>query len=84
MSTRNVRREHTGGNLSANDGGSDSDDSTGKDSHWVRCAKCVLDITDKTIIEHGDRLTDKQIQIAQNLLKYQFPLVGGLQNTLKQ
>ena len=49
------------GILSVSDDGSDSDDSTGKDSQWVRCAKCVLDITDKTIIEHGDELTDKRI-----------------------
>ena len=40
----------------------------------------MLDITDKRIIEHGDELTDKHIQMAQN----QFPLLGGLQNTLKQ
>ena len=40
----------------------------------------MLDITDKSIIEHGDELTDKHIQMAQN----QFPLLGGLQNTLKQ
>ena len=59
------------GILSVNDDGSDSDDSTGKDSQWVRCAKCVLDISDKTIIEH-------------EMLKCQFPLIGGLQNTLKQ
>ena len=57
------------GILSVSDDGSDSDDSIGKDSQWVRCAKCVLDITDKTIIEHGDELTDKHMQIAQNLLK---------------
>ena len=62
------------GILSVNDDGSDSDDSTSNDCQWVRCAKCVLDITDKTIIEHGDELTDKCIQLAQNLLKCQFPL----------
>ena len=69
------------GILSVSDDESNSDDSTGKDSQWIRCAKCVLNIT---IIEHGDDLTDKHIQMAQNLLKCQFPLVGGLQNTLKQ
>ena len=72
------------GVLSKNDDGSDSDFSTSNDSQWVRGAKCVLDITDKTLIEHSDELTNKHIQMAQNLLKCQFPLVGGLQNTLKQ
>ena len=70
--------------LSVNDDGSDSDDSRIEDSQWVRCDKCVLNITDKMIIENGDELTDKHIQMAQYLLKCQFPLVGGLYNTLKQ
>ena len=38
------------GILPVSDDGSNLDDSTGEDSQWVRCAKCVLDITDKTII----------------------------------
>jgi len=53
-------------------------------SGLIRCDKCVLNITDKTIIEIGDKLTDKHIQMAQYLLKCQFPLIGGLYDTLKQ
>jgi len=55
--------------LSINDDGNDSDDSRIDDSQWVRCDKCVLNITDKMIIENGDELTDKHIQMAQYLLK---------------
>ena len=62
--------------------GSDSDDNGSNDSEWVRRDKSVLSITDKMIIESGDELTDQHIQMAQYLLKSQFPLIGGL--TLKQ
>jgi len=69
--------------FSVNDDGSCSD-SDDNDSVWVRCAKCVLNAEDKMTVEIGDELTDKHIQMAQYLLKCQFPLVGGLNNTLKQ
>ena len=64
--------------------GSDSDDNGSNYSEWVRRDKSVLSITDKMIIESGDELTDQHIQMAQYLLKSQFPLIGGLYNTLKQ
>ena len=53
-------------------------------SPWVSCGKHTLTIGDKIIVESGDEFTDKHIQMAQYLIKCQFPIVGGLQNTLKQ
>ena len=38
-------------------------------------------IADKTIIKCRDDLTDKHIQMAQNVLKCQFTLVEGLQHS---
>jgi len=55
--------------LSVNDEGSDSDESRIDVSEWVKCDKCMLDVTDKKIFESGDKLTDKHIQMSQYLLK---------------
>ena len=41
-----------------------------------------LDTADKEICENGGWLTDKHIKAAQDLLKQQFPDVGGLQPTV--
>ena len=38
-------------------------------SPWVRCGKHTLTIDNKIIVEPGDELTDKHIQMAQYLIK---------------
>ena len=71
--------------LTVTDDDSDPEESTDiVSSTWVSCGKHTLTISDKIIVESGGELTDKHIQMAQYLIKCQFPLVGGLQNTLKQ
>ena len=40
--------------------------------------------SDKKIIEDGSQLTDKHIQLAQTLIRGQFPRIGELQSTLLQ
>ena len=41
-------------------------------------------MTDKAVLEHGEELSDRHIQMAQSIMKKQFPLIGGLRNTLLQ
>ena len=36
------------------------------------------------MLEHGEELSDRHIQMAQSVIKKQFPLLGGLRNTLLQ
>jgi len=50
----------------------------------VTFRKCVLYVTDKLLIENGFELTDKHMQFAQNIIKIQHPLIGGLYSTLLQ
>ena len=71
--------------LTVTDNDSDQEESTDTvSSPWVSCGKHTLNISDKIVVESANELTDKHIQMAQYLIKCQFPLVGGLQNTLKQ
>ena len=71
--------------LTVTDDDSDPEEIADIDSSpWVGCGKHTLTIGDKIKVESGDEFTDKHIQMAQYLIKCQFPLVGGLQNTLKQ
>ena len=51
---------------------------------WVTFRKCVLNVNDKLLIENGFELTDKHTQFAQNIIKSQHPLIGGLYSTLLQ
>ena len=46
--------------------------------------RCVLQVSDKVLIENGAELTDKHMQFAQCMIKKQFPSVGGLNSTLLQ
>ena len=39
-------------------------------------------MTDKAVLEHGEELSDQHIQMAQSIIKKQFPLPGGLRNRL--
>ena len=52
---------------------------------WVRFGKgLILTLADKEHILTGGILDDRHIDVAQNLLKQQFPEVGGLQSILLQ
>ena len=45
---------------------------------------CTLKLIDIAVIEQGEEMTDKHMQMAQHIAKFQFPLTGGLQSTLLQ
>ena len=51
---------------------------------WITHGNHTLKLSDKVAIEQGKEMTDKHMQMAQNLVKIQFPVVGGLQSTLLQ
>ena len=51
---------------------------------WVTHDNLSLSLTDKAVMEQGEQLTDKHMQMAQYLAKRQFPLAGGLKSTLLQ
>ena len=40
--------------------------------------------TDKLLIENGSELTDKHMQFVHNLIKSQYPIIGGLHSTMLQ
>ena len=48
----------------------------------VRHEKLTLKLVDKEAIKLGGELNDKHIQMAQYLVKVQFPVTGGLESTL--
>lgn len=50
---------------------------------WITFDRHILQMTDKTVLEHRE-LSDRHIQMAQSIMKKQFPLIGGLCNTLLQ
>jgi len=51
---------------------------------WVKVKDISLTNADKRILASGQTLTDKQINVAQRLLKEAFPKVNGLRLTLLQ
>ena len=51
---------------------------------WVRCSGIVLTTTDKDGIMNEVKLNDLMINMAQQLLRKQFPRITGLQSTLLQ
>ena len=64
------------------------DDSCPKKCHsdltlWITFDRHILQMTDKVVLENGE-LSDRHIQMAQSIVKKQFPLMGGLRNTLLQ
>ena len=67
-----------------------SDDDTfpeqygGNHTLWITFDRYILQMTDKAVLEHGEELSDRHIQMAQSIIKKQFPLLGGLRNTLLQ
>ena len=63
-----------------------SDDDTfpeqygGNHTLWITFDRYILQMTDKAVLEHGEELGDRHIQMAQPIIKNQFPLLGGLRN----
>ena len=51
---------------------------------WTAFERCVLQVSDKVLIENGAELTDKHMQFVQCMIKKRFPSVGGLYSTLLQ
>ena len=51
---------------------------------WITHGNHTLKLSDKMAIEQGGEMTDKHMQMAQHLVRIQFPVVGGLQSTLLQ
>ena len=50
---------------------------------WITFDRHILQMTVKAVLEQ-EKLSDRHIQIAQSIIKKQFPLLGGLCNTLLQ
>ena len=53
-------------------------------SPWICLKDIAFTMADKTTIEKGEMLTDKHINLAQRMLKHQFPDFNGLHLTLLQ
>ena len=54
------------------------------DNVWITHGNHTLKLSDKVAIERDEELTDKHMQMAQHLVKIQFPVIGGLESTLLQ
>lgn len=54
------------------------------DREWVKTGRFRLLLSHKRKILSGEELNDVIINFAQKLLKKQFPVIGGLQNTVLQ
>ena len=62
-----------------------SEDKIEGSSIWITYdGRHVLQENDRLIIQQEGELTNKHISFAQNLIKTQFPLIGGLKSTLLQ
>ena len=57
---------------------------TSNNALWITFDRHILQMTDKAVLECGEELSDRHIQMAQSIIKKQFPLLGGLRNTLLQ
>ena len=63
----------------------DSGDEEDKNSTWLKIGSIDLKFHEKSILQSDDMwLNDKHINAAQYLLKQQFPLIQGFQDTLLQ
>lgn len=51
---------------------------------WIKVRDISLTYHDKSILESGEKLSDKHINIAQRILKKKFPKINGLRLTLLQ
>ena len=65
------------------DSGTQSFPSESKE-YWTKCGGIVLNNKALQQIVNGKELSDLHVNAYQNLLKQQFPHIGGLQNTLLQ
>ena len=50
---------------------------------WITFDRHILSMTDKEVLEQ-EELSDRYIQMAQSIIKKQFPLLEGLHYTLLQ
>ena len=55
-----------------------------EDDKWVQFATIVLTKTDKGHIMAGEKFNDHHIDVAQGILKQQFPGISGLRSPLLQ
>ena len=67
-----------------NDHNEVTDNSLNHSAVWVTFDRCSLLVSDRITIETGKQLSDKHINLAQRMIKNQFPSVGGLKSTLLQ
>lgn len=51
---------------------------------WLKAGNTGLTVGDKMGLESGGWMNDRHIQAAQQLLKQQFPFIGGLQDPILQ
>jgi len=51
---------------------------------WIKVRDISLTYHDKSILESGEKLSDKHINIAQRILKKKFPKISGFRLTLLQ
>ena len=49
---------------------------------WTSCGRIILTSKDKQLILNGSKLKDNHINAFHNIAKMQFPLIGGLHNSL--
>ena len=55
-----------------------------KSNYWVKCGTITLKKQDLQLIKNDKELTDQHVNAFQNVVKSNFPLIGGLQHTLLQ
>ena len=55
-----------------------------RNSMWVKVKDISLTDYDKDLLVHGEKLSDKHINLAHRILKLQFPKINGLRLTLLQ
>ena len=55
-----------------------------RNNTWIKVKDISLTNYDKDLLVHGEKLSDKHINLAQRILKIEFPKINGLQLTLLQ
>ena len=55
-----------------------------RNNTWVKVKDTSLTNYDKDLLVHGEKLSDKHINLAHRILKLQFPKINGLRLTLLQ
>lgn len=67
-----------------NDQNEVTDNNLNHSAVWVTFDRCSLLYSNRVTIETDKKLSDKHINLAQRMIKNQFPSVGGLKSTLLQ